>query len=65
MGYHLYEPTEDDRRVIARCSFCGDEIHAGNDRLYGDEAYFAYDTWCCYRVDCQVKFMDKLKVQEY
>lgn len=58
----IKDEDDDDRVVIARCEFCGYEIHAESDTRYGDDAYFIDGTWCCDSVDCTCKLLKKFKV---
>lgn len=55
------QDIEDTRRTIAKCSFCKEDIKAGNDDLMGDDFYFDSGTYAC--EDCKDKFLDMFKVK--
>lgn len=55
------QDVEDTRRTIAKCSFCKAEIKAGNEDLYGDDAFYHDGMWSC--EDCKDKFLQVFRVK--
>ena len=54
------EVYEDDRKVIAKCSFCGCDLHGKSENFYADEMYFDHGTWCC--ENCTSEFLEQFRV---